>query len=180
MDWRLSARRWLISSFLIVHISAVLIWVMPGCPIRQRMFGLASCYILPLGLWQAWAMFAPNPARDSVVLEAEIIDAKGMRHIHPFTSLAHYSWYSALPRYRHFKFAYNVSLDEFATARKFVARHALRSLDLGEDVYPVRVSLMYQVTPAPPDGVAVRDPMAPKPSVLVDAFDFRSRKEVGL
>lgn len=180
MDWRLSARRWLISSFLVVHISAVLIWVMPSCPIRQRMYGPASCYMLPLGLWQAWAMFAPNPARDSVVLEAEVIDAKGMRHIHPFTKLADHSWYAALPRYRHFKFAYNVSLEEYAGARKFIARHALRSLDLGEDSYPAQVSLIYQVTSAPPDGVAVRDPMAPKPSVLVDAFDFASRKEVGL
>ena len=66
MDWRLATRRWLISSFLVLHISAVLVWVMPNCPIKQRAFNLAGCYILPLGIWQAWAMFAPDPARHSV------------------------------------------------------------------------------------------------------------------
>ena len=125
-------------------------------------------------------MFAPNPARDSLQLEAEIIDSKGMRHRHEFTRLADASWYHAFPRYRHFKFAYNIALDEFAASRKFVARHAVRSLNLSEDAFPVQVALSYEVTSAPPDGVAVRDPMAKKPSVMIDTFEFETSKEVGL
>jgi len=178
MDWRLMARRGLVSGFLVLHISAVLAYVMPDCPIRRQTFNIASYYMFPLGLWQSWAMFAPNPARESLALEAEIIDSKGMRHLHQFVNLADYSWYEAFPRYRHFKFAYNVSLDEFAAARKFVARHAARTLGLKDEAYPIHVGLFYQVGMPPPEGIAMRDPMTPKRAQMVDAFEFASRKEV--
>ena len=44
-------------------------------------------YMLPLGLWQWWAIFAPDPLRENRVLEAEVIDAKRLIHIYEFTKI---------------------------------------------------------------------------------------------
>ena len=50
--------------------------------------------MLPLGLWQWWAMFAPEPINETFVLDAEVIDAKGMRHIHEFPRIGDLPWYA--------------------------------------------------------------------------------------
>jgi hypothetical protein len=91
MDWRLTVRRLLISVFLIVHLSATVLWVLPPCPLKQRTIGLVSYYILPLGLWQYWTMFSPDPVRNTFTLEAEVVDAKGLRAVFAFPKLADYT-----------------------------------------------------------------------------------------
>src|SRR5438874_2588471 len=88
--WGWTARRVAISAFVVVHMSATLVWVMPGCPIRGRCFNLASYYILPLGLWQYWGMFAPDPMSHTFTLEAEVVDANGLRSRFVFPKLADY------------------------------------------------------------------------------------------
>ena len=86
-----TARRLAISAFLIGHMGAVSIWVLPPCPIQRRCAGTLAYYILPLGLWQYWGMFAPDPVRDTLMLEAEVIDVRGIRYNFAFPKLADYS-----------------------------------------------------------------------------------------
>ena len=81
MSWRWTARRSVISAFVIFHLSALVMWTMPPCAIKARCQGPYYYYVLPLGLWQWWAIFAPDPIRHTMVLNAEVVDAKGMRHI---------------------------------------------------------------------------------------------------
>ena len=76
MAWRWTARRLAISAFVLFHLSALIIWTMPACAIKDRFQAPYRYYILPLGIWQWWAIFAPEPVRENQVLEAEVIDAK--------------------------------------------------------------------------------------------------------
>ena len=109
-------------------------------------------YVLPLGIWQWWAIFAPDPVRDNQMLEAEVIDAKGIRHIHEFPRSAicrgGKRWLgTAIPS--------SPQHDDRRiphAARR--SRHAMRfgNLDLTENAFPLWVSLYYEVTDAPPPG----------------------------
>ncbi len=50
------------------------------------------------------------------MLDAEVIDAKGMRHIHEFPRIGDLPWYRKLPRYRQPKFTANMNDGEFTHA----------------------------------------------------------------
>jgi hypothetical protein len=157
---------------------------MPASPIRLQFGSWAQYYILPLGLWQYWAMFAPDPMRESITLEAEVIDCNGLRYAFAFPRLADYNWWQGIPRFRYSKYAANLSSDEFALPRQFAARHVLRRLKLPAEVYPVSVHLLYQMRQAPPPGSPAPDPASPvdamtptKPHV-VGTFRIDSPREV--
>ena len=89
-------------------------------------------------------MFAPDPMGDTAVLESEVIDAKGMRHIYEFPRVADLPWWKKLPRFRHPKFTCNLMIDEYALQREFAGRYALRQMGLPPEAYPVRLSLYCQ------------------------------------
>jgi hypothetical protein len=178
MDWAWTARRWAISAFLVVHVSAVTLWVLPASPLRLRVMNVASYYILPLGLWQYWGMFAPDPVRDTVMLEAEVVDARGLRYSFAFPRLADYSKWRGVPRVRHSKFAANMAVEECATNREFAARHVVRRLGLPASAFPVVAQLLYQVRLSPPPGGPPPDPMTPTRPHIIATYRFPSLDEV--
>jgi hypothetical protein len=83
-----------------------------------------------------------------------------------------------MARYRNPKFAANMQDQEYLLHRTFTARHAVRRSGLGEEAFPVCVSLFYEVKDSPLPGTAERDPMAPTQVQVIDRIDFASRKEV--
>jgi hypothetical protein len=178
VSWRWTARRLVISAFVLFHLSALAIWTMPPCYIKERYAKAYHRYMLPLGLWQWWAMFAPNPVRETAVVEAEVIDAKGMRHLHEFPKIGDLPWWQKIPRYRNPKFNNNMSNNEYAKSRQFSARHAVRQLGLTSEAFPVWVSLYYKVNATPPPGTATADPMAPARIDMLERFQFASVEEV--
>jgi hypothetical protein len=178
MAWRWTARRLVISAFVIFHLSALIMWTMPDCAFRARFQGYFRCYVLPLGLWQWWAIFAPDPVRNTTTLNAEIVDAQGMRQVYEFTRIGELPWWQKFPRYRHPKFTMNMGIDEYAKHREFTARHAVRQLGLEARSFPVWVSLYYEIKDTPPPGTGVADPMAATRLQLVERFQFGSPKEV--
>jgi hypothetical protein len=179
LDWRWTARRLAISAFVLFHLSAISIWTLPACAIKDRFSEPYRYYVLPLGIWQWWAIFAPNPVRENQLLEAEVIDAKGLRHIHEFTKIGDLSWWERIARYRHPKFTGNmIQGGEYDRLREFAARHVVRQLGLGDDAFPLTVSLYVRVTDGPPPGSAVADTMSPARIQMIQRYQFASLKEV--
>jgi hypothetical protein len=176
--WAGKARRWAISLFLIGHLTATAIWVMPRCPIRQRCYEILSYYMLPTGLWQYWTMFSPDPQPNSLTLEAEVTDVFGIRHLYAFTRVADYSWWRAMPKFRHPKFTANLGFDELAIHRKITSRHAVRELGLTESAFPVDVKLLYQIRATPKPGGPPADPLSPLRPHLVASYHFTGIDEV--
>jgi hypothetical protein len=169
----------ILSAFIVVHLSALILWTLPPCQIKDRFIKPFHYYMLPLGLWQWWAIFAPDPIRETTLLDAEVVDCKGMRYVHEFPRIAELSWWQKIPRYRQPKYAGNMASDEFLAARRFAARHAVRQLGLGPESFPVWVSMYYQVKPTPAPGTTeLTDAMAPPRVQLVDRYQFDSIKEV--
>ncbi len=179
MDWRWTARRLAISAFVLWHLSALSIWTMPDCAIKNRFIAPYRYYVLPLGIWQWWAVFAPNPLRENRKLEAEVIDAKKLIHVYEFTTLSDLPWNEKIARYRHPKFTDNMMTGgEYGRQREFTARHVVRQLGLKEDAFPLTVSLYVKVADTPEPGTAVADLMTPPRIHMLERFQFASLKEV--
>jgi hypothetical protein len=179
LAWRLNARRLIVSAFVLFHLSAICLWTTPHSYIKAHLEPFYKYYVLPTGVWQWWAIFAPDPVRDTLVLDAEIVDAKGMRHIYEFPRIAELPWWDKMARYRQPKFTGNMSNAEYEGSRKFAARYAARNLDLEPTAFPVWVSLYYQVKESPAPGTtAVSDPMAPARIQMIERFEFASIQEV--
>jgi len=177
-DWARRLGRLVVSVFLVVHVVMTVVWVMPPCPIRVRSQGVIDAYMLPLGLWQYWGMFAPDPVRNALTLEAEVVDSRGLRYAFAFPRLADYSKWGGVPRFRHSKFAMNLAIRELRVQRETAARHVLRQLAVSPDAFPVDVHLVYQVRPSPPPGGAPADPMTPPHAELLDTVHFATAGEV--
>lgn len=178
MVWRWTARRLAVSAFVVFHLTAILVWNLPSCPLKEWLGPTLRPYMLPLGLWQSWWMFAPDPMGTTATLEAEVVDAKGMHHLYEFPKVADLPLWRKLPRFRHPKLTSNLMLDEFTTHREFTARHAVRRLDLDETAFPVHVSLNCRLKPPPPAGQSFSDPLAPRLARTLGSYDFKTLSEV--
>jgi hypothetical protein len=178
MAWRRTAQRLGLSAFAVFHISALMIWTMPNCALKGQFGVVFQYYMLPTGLWQWWALFAPDPLNCTLMLNAEVVDAQGMRHVYEFPRLADLPWWRRVSRYRQPKFSANLLAPEFAKHRELAARHAVRQLGLGPEVFPVWVSVYFQLKDPPPPGIAIADPMAPTRIQVLDRFEFAAAKEV--
>jgi hypothetical protein len=177
-NWSWTLRRLGISAFLVVHLGATALWVIPPCPLRSACFGPVSCYMLPLGLWQFWSMFSPDPVRETLFLEADLIDSHGLRFAFAFPKLADFSKWGAVPRFRHSKYAVNLSIAELEIQRELAARHVVRQIGVPASSFPVDVHLIYQVRPTPPPGSPPVDPMTPTHPYLIGTYHFASLSEV--
>jgi hypothetical protein len=178
VDWRWTAKRLAISAFLVFHLTATVVWNIPDSPLRRWLTPAFQRYMLPLGLWQCWWMFAPDPMRVTAVLESEVIDAQGKRHIHEFPRVAGLPWWQKLPRFRHPKFTCNLMLDEFAAQREFTARHVVRQLAMKPEAFPVHVSLYCQIKEPPAPGQAIVEHSSPVRLHSLGNYDFASINEV--
>ena len=139
-----TVHRLLISAFLLAHLTATVVWMLPACPIRQRLAPWVECYILPTGMWQYWGMFAPDPVRDTSPSKPRSSIATGCdtgspSPAWPTTPGGRGSPGSATRSTRRTSRAKN------STVRQFAARHVLRNLDLPARVFPVSVHLLYQI-----------------------------------
>jgi hypothetical protein len=169
MSWRF--QRLAISAFLVFHVAMLAAWNLPNCPLRERCADLAAYYLYPLGLWQSWGMFAPNPQGHTIMLEAIAIDKNGILYNFAFPKMSDYTFWERVPRARHPKFASYFGSDEFAANREVAARHVVRQLNIPPDSFPVEVELQFQVKETPPPG-KVPDPMAPPVIQPIKAYRY--------
>lgn len=178
MSWRWTAQKWLVSAFVFCHLSALVVWLLPRCPIRDRLSKPISYYLFPTGQWQYWLMFSPNPPTAVLTLDAVAVDAQGIRHEFLFPRIDGLSFLETLPRFRHPKFAANLHLDEYEAERVFAARHVLRNLALPAASYPVNVQLTYMVRQIAPFGTATGSPLEPAEPVTLGSYWFANASEV--
>lgn len=177
-SWTWTAKRWAISAFLLVHIGAVTIWNLPPCAIRSRGVEWSARYLLPLGLWQHWGMFAPNPATATAVLEAAVVDNQGLLHRFAFPTMHNRSPWQAIWGYRHSKFSANLGGEEFRVLREMAARHVVRTMDLPAEDFPVVVQLFYNVRETPAPGDPPADPAEAPKIAVIDTYRFPNPAEV--
>ncbi|MDB5353424.1 MAG: hypothetical protein JWN86_4671 [Planctomycetota bacterium] len=173
-----TAKRLAISAFLIGHLAAVALWNMPECALKTNLAGRwTEAYMFPTGLWQSWGMFAPEPARDTLTLEAVVRDARGLVRTHPFPRMMDKSAWEGVWGYRHSKFANNVGMPEAVANREYAARFVVRTLNLKPDDFPVDVQLLYEVRPSNPPTAAPDQPAPPPRKSVIETYNFPTLAE---
>ncbi len=175
---RATWQRLAISAFLMVHLGAVLVWNLPRCAIRERLAPIAANYLMPTGLWQYWAMFAPDPPRHGLRLEAVVTDRRGLAQNFAFPKMSDYGVWAAMPRVRHAKFAAIAGADDSGPLRNVAARHAVRQLNIPDENFPVHVELHYSIQEVPAPGGPPPDPFRPPQPSTIGTVQFASGKEV--
>jgi hypothetical protein len=176
--WRRLATRLAISAFLVFQLTATIIWNLPSSPLKESVIPLLRPYMLPLGLWQCWCMFAPDPMGDTALLESEVIDAKGTRHVYAFPKVADLPWWHKLTKFRHPKYTCNLMMDEYAPHRELAGRYVLRQMSLPPEAYPVHLSLYCKIKSPPPPGQWFSDPLARGRLHNLGTYDFVTPDEV--
>lgn len=175
--WRWTARKLAISAFLVVHLSAVLIINLPVSVLRQRLIKPVAYYLVPIGLDQAWGMFAPNPVMHAATLEVVTVDKIGIQRTYVFPKMTDFSIWRAMPRVRHSKYASNCGIPSNVTMREFAVRHAIRQLKIPADSFPIEAELLTQVVETPPPGEPLRDPMKPPVPTSLQTYAFPKLEE---
>jgi hypothetical protein len=175
VSWTL--RRLAISAFVTLHVAALVIWNLPACAIRQRCEVAAGYYLLPTGLWQYWGMFAPDPVRDTLRLEALVLDRRGILRSFAFPRVSDHSPWQGWWVFRHSKYAANMASPESVAQREFAARYVIRRMGLSPADFPVEVQLVYQVEAAPPVGSPRSDPPPEAKAFAIRTYRFPTLQE---
>lgn len=115
--------------------------------------------MLPTGLWQAWNMFAPNPAMSNVYLEAQVTLSDGSRATWKFPRMAELGYFDRYRMERYRKWgtervwsAGNADPRVMEAAARFAARQVARQENPATAVELVR----YRVQIASPKRGQIR------------------------
>jgi len=167
-----------ISAFLIFHLSAVVLTNLPDSPLRRNLaHEWVDAYLMPTGQWQGWGMFAPEPTKNTLTLEAAVKDSRGLIRHHAFPRMMDQSAWAGFWGYRHAKYAANAGEVGAAANREFTARYVVRALKLRPEDFPADVQLYYQIWPTPePDAPIDQPPGSPWPSVI-ETYRFTTLAE---
>lgn len=167
-----------LSAFLLFHCAAVVVWNLPESALKQRLSGWADYYMLPTGQWQHWGMFAPEPLRDTLALEAQARDAQGTIFLYKFPRMADKPVHEAFWGYRHSKFSHNMLSETAKGYREFAARHAARSWNLPAASFPIDLDLYHNMWHPADIGQPPLDPARPPEIHFLQAYRFASKQDL--
>ncbi len=167
-----------LSAFLLVHLAAILVWNLPESALKQRIGSWAGSYLLPTGQWQHWGMFAPEPLRETLALEAQARDSQGIIHIYKFPRMADRPVAAAFSGYRHSKFSHNLLAETAVAYREFAARHAARSWNLPAASFPLDLDLYHNMWRPAEIGQPPADPSRPPEIRFLQAYRFASPQDL--
>jgi len=152
----LASRPWgriLVNAFIVWHLFALTIWLLPESELRQSCFGLVKSYMTLTGFMQSWSMFSPEPASVETHVEARISYADGRLRSWFYPRMASLGY---IERYRHERFRKLIEMaqpDENRVVWPSLARYAARRNNIYPGNPPVSVALVRHFRPIPPPGM---------------------------
>jgi hypothetical protein len=167
-----------ISAFLVLHLSGILVINLPPSPLRAMLWWPVCYYLVPVGLDQSWGMFAPNPVPHPATIEVLTVDKDGIQRIYSFPRMTDYSWWEAVPKVRHSKFASQLAIESNSAHREFATRYALRQLRIPASSYPVEAEMTLLRFETPSPGSPLRDPLTPPIPATLSTYRFPTIAEV--
>jgi hypothetical protein len=152
----LARHRWgrvLVNAFILWHLFALTIWLLPQCALRQDCIALVTPYMTYTGFMQGWTMFSPNPANMDLYVEARITYADGRVRGWNFPRMVRLGYLDRYRQERWRKLIENGHLDENQMVWPSLARYAARRNNLYPGNPPVSVALVRHFRPIPPPGL---------------------------
>jgi hypothetical protein len=141
--------RGVISLFLVVTLVSVVAWNLPSSELKDKALPVVAPYVNATGLNQNWSVFAPEPRRSTIVLEARITYADGVRET--WRAPARNAVVGGYSDYRWRKWYEHVTSGDETFLRKPAAEYVAR-LHTQDGRQPVRVVLIGRSQPLLPPG----------------------------
>ena len=132
----------LVNLFIIFHLLALGFWSMPGSPLRRRLVRPFEPYVLKLGLWHVWDMFAPTPLMTNFRCEAEILYEDGSENKWEFPRMEKMGLFEKIPKERYRKWTERVRTDSYAVIWDDTARWIARNHSENKTNPPIEVRLV--------------------------------------
>ena len=146
-------RRRAVNLFLIWHIFALTIWLIPGnSAVVQACVGLIRPYMIITAFAQSWSMFSPNPDHMDVWLEARIHYAQGPPHTWEFPRMVHMGYVRRYEEERWRKMTEVATHGGNHNLWPILARYAARVNNPDSQNPPVSVELIQHSRIIPPPG----------------------------
>ena len=153
---RLEKRWWLrraVNLFLIWHLFALTIWLIPGnSAIVQFFVGTVRPYLTVTAFAQSWSMFSPYPDRMDVYLEARITYANGRTRSWEYPRMVHMNYVKRYEEERWRKMTEVVTHGGNHELWPALARYAARINNPDPQNPPVSVELFQHSRNVPPPG----------------------------
>jgi len=100
---------WALNCFIVAHIFAVTVWLLPNNPLKKVCLNLVTPYIAGMGLWQTWAVFAPDPKTWTTYVTARVTFQDGTKREWDFCRLEKLDYLTRLFKDRDRKWAESVN-----------------------------------------------------------------------
>ncbi len=133
-------RRLFIHCFIVWHLLAIGLWSLPDSPLQARLVQPFRAYLLWTGLWQGWSMFAPDPLRINIDLDATIAFQDGTHAQWIFPRMERLGIFERYQKERYRKWRERIREDASALVWPDTARFIAR-LQHTPDHIPVHVTL---------------------------------------
>lgn len=164
---RLRRRAWKrigINLFIVWQVFALVIWNMPGqSSLVWQCLGIVRPYMTSTGLMQGWAMFAPEPYKLDVAVEAKITYSDGVVSSWYFPRMAKLSYPTRYTKERWRKYVELIHQDSWSQLWPSAADYAARQNDDRNSAHPVSVELIRHWRYLP-------EPGQPLPAMQVHSF----------
>jgi hypothetical protein len=145
-------RRLLINAFILWHLYALTIWLLPECALRQSCVQTVLPYMTFTGLMQSWTMFSPDPSKLDMYVEARVTYANGQTRNWVYPRMVDLGY---VERYRHERFRKFIELAHLEENKMLwpsLARYPARVNNIYPNNPPVLVQLVRHFRFTPPPG----------------------------
>ncbi len=131
-----------VNVFILFHVAAICAWSLPIQSLLVTNFNdRIRPYMLAFSLFQNWAMFAPDPPKENINVDAEITFRDGETRTWTFPRMQELGWVDRYYRERYRKYAIDhLRVDSDFALRPDAARYIAR-LNNPPGNPPVRVTL---------------------------------------
>lgn len=146
--------RGVISAFVVVTIASLVVWNLPESQLQRDLAPTARAYVNTVGLDQNWGIFAPDPRREVLALEARLTYLGGRTETwHPPTSG---NFVGAYREYRWRKWVEHARLDARSELWEPLARYVARHHRHGDGLIAVTLVRRWYEVPPPGPGAGDR------------------------
>jgi len=149
-------RRAIVNIFIVWHVFALIVWNVPR-NFALSMLGMpvVGPYMTSTGLMQGWAMFAPEPYRLDVSVEAQITYAGGEMRSWYFPRMAKLGYADRYGKERWRKYVEIMHQDQYRMLWPAAVRYAAQQNNIRPSDPPVHVELVrhWRFIPAPGETV---------------------------
>lgn len=158
-----SWKRAFINAFIIVHLYIIAVWGLPGSRFRSALTEPVEDYVIEMGLWHSWAMFAPDPLSVNFTVEAEVTFADGTSTLWEFPRMEKLGLWEKYHKERFRKWRERVRQDAHNNIWNDTTRFIARKFNNPTNP-PTRVVLIRRWAPIPPPDMLINpnDPGKPK------------------